>query len=119
MTPKSSRHRPRPPVAPLLHASEDDATEELAIKACHDALRAEPVWTHLRLDGFMPAPDSNEEALELRRCPQCGSSLAKRVPRASVFAVLRDTAGIVSRSLDALAPSMQTLPRGSKGSRHA
>lgn len=108
-----------PRVTPLLHASEEDATEGLAIKTCHDALRAEPFWTHLRLDGFMPALDSNEEAIELRRCPQCGSSLAKRVPRGSVFAILRDTAGIVSRSLDALAPSLPAALRGAKGSRHA
>lgn len=86
------------------------------MKACHDALQVEPFWSNLRPDGFMTDPSSTSHVFELRRCPQCGSSLAKRVARASVFRVLREISGVLSRSLDALAIH---APRGQGSNTHA
>lgn len=117
MSPKvSRRYRHKPRLAPVLHAPARDATQ-----ACHDALRSEPFWSNLRLVGFMPDATSDADVLELRRCPQCGSSIAKKVPRLSVYETLHDVCGVVDRSLDALASNASTSPRRrqSKGNGHA
>lgn len=110
MPPKVSRPPRKPRIAPLLHGSEGDGT-----RACHEALKSEPLWSNLRLDGLMPMPDSVADVIELRRCPQCGSSVAKQVPRTSAMQVLHDSFGMVSRSLDALASSVLTSPHRSRG----
>lgn len=88
-----------------------------AAQTCHEALKAEPFWSNLRLDGLMLEPDSTD-VLELRRCPQCGSSLAKAVPRRAGHEALYAAFIVVSRSLDALSPRAEGTPAVREG-RHA
>lgn len=49
-----------------------------AASAYHASLKEEP-WLKLDLVGYQET-DSPETKLELRNCPRCGSTLAKRVP---------------------------------------
>lgn len=115
MPPKVSRwNRRKPRIAPLLHAA-----EELATRACHEALRSEPFWSNLRLDGFALSSGTDRDVLELRRCPQCGSSISKSVPPAAVLGGLRDALGVVSRSLNALAANALAEPRRPRSNSHA
>lgn len=108
MAPKVSRwHKQKCRVAPLLHAAEGAGVE-----ACHDALLREPFWLNLRPEGYTADPASAAHAYELRRCPQCGASLAKRVTRTSVFGVLREVSGMLARSLEVLSASPPHRPGG-------
>lgn len=105
MSPKvSRRNQRRPRIAPLLHAPDGSAT-----RACHEALRAEPFWSNLGLDGFTPGPSTGASVLELRRCPQCGACIAKQVSLLSAFETLGAVSKVIRRSVDALASSISIV----------
>lgn len=95
------------PLAPILHGP--GGTESTAT---HELLREAPYWDNLRLDGYIPGAEG--EAVELRRCPQCGSTIGKQIPADSVLSRLSDSTGVIARSLDAMS-SPSGSPRAPRG----
>ena len=95
-------------IAPLLHGP---GTEET--RAAHEALTFSPYWDNLRLDGFGPGDEL--QAMELRRCPQCGSTISRLIPAAIAEARLTEASDLIERSRKALAPTRGRAPRDPNG----
>ena len=98
-----------PRIAPLLHGAGIEET-----RATHDALTFPPYWENLLLDGIGLAAES--QAMELRRCPQCGSTLSRLIPVALAEARLAAASDVVVRSREAMTSGKERAPQMPSGS---
>ena len=95
-------------IAPLLHGPSKEQT-----LTAHEALTFAPYWDNLRLDGFGPA--SALQALELRRCPQCGSTISRLIPLTLVEARLAEASDVITRSRKAMSLDHGNVSRSPDG----
>ena len=95
-------------IAPLLHGPSKDQT-----LTAHEALTFAPYWDNLRLDGFGPASDL--QAIELRRCPQCGSTISRLIPVALVEVRLAEAGDVITRSRKAMSSGNGDVSRSPDG----
>ena len=101
-------HPQNPRIAPLLHGPGKDQT-----LTAHEALTFAPYWDNLRLDGIGPASDL--QAIELRRCPQCGSTISRLIPVALVKARLAEASDVIIRSRKAMSSGNGDASRSPDG----